>query len=181
MGKRSKAKRSEKKSDDEEFFIPRLTIAFALIFFLIGAIMHYGYKEDLKHCTAEVSGVVAEERSGRFKDTDPVTDKYLSRKYQYKRKGRHWNIIKVNTDSRFVYDTLRADGYTGRKGDKVIIHYDPDDPEEYYINDLVNEYRSVAILFYALGGINIALSVYLTIHYNRASPLPKGKVKKKKH
>lgn len=180
MGKRSKAKRSEKKSDDEEFFIPRLTIAFALIFFLIGAIMHYGYKEDLKHCTAEVSGVVAEERSGRFKDTDPVTDKYLSRKYQYKRKGRHWNIIKVNTDSRFVYDTLRADGYTGRKGDKVIIHYDPDDPEEYYINDLVNEYRSVAILFYALGGINIALSVYLTIYYNIPQKEKKQKPKAKK-
>lgn len=179
MGKNSKQKKtSNKKSDETEFFIPRFTIAFALIFFLIGAIEHYCYKDVLKQCTAEVSGVVAEEHTGHVKAADPVADKYLSRSH-----GRHkyWNTIKVNTDSRFVYDTLRADGYTGRKGDTVIIHYDPHDPDEYYINDYVNEYRTVAILFYILGGINIVLSVYLTIHYNKPSSPQKGKAKKKKH
>lgn len=172
MEKNSKAKKTDKQTDEKEFFIPRLTIGFALIFFLIGGIVHYCYRNTLEHCTAEVYGTVVYVGRGSIKYSDPVEDKYCY--------SKRWVKISVDTDSRFTYLHLHANREGKKEGDRVVIHYDPEKPEKYYIDDYADRYMQTAKLFYILCGINIVLSVFLTIYYNIPQKEKKQKPKAKK-
>ena len=178
--KRKAAKNSKKRSGNnkEEIFVPVLSLVFAGIFFILGACSWYYDKIMTEQCTAEITGVVVRHGEGRLSNVDPVAGKYApSQVIKIGRKRVYWREIKVETDGKFRHKTLYAATNAGNEGDEVIIRYDPDDPDEYYIESSFKEEKGVMVFFFVVCGSLVVLSIYLFIHYNK--PKPSGKNKRK--
>lgn len=187
--KAEKSKNRKKRSgkNKEEIFVPVLSLVFAAIFFILGACSWYYDKIMTEQCTAEITGVVVRHGEGRLSNVDPVAGKYapsqvikIGRKRVYwrdkiRRKRVYWREIKVETDGKFRHKTLYAATNAGNEGDEVIIRYDPDDPDEYYIESSFKEEKGVMVFFFVVCGSMIVLSIYLFIHYNIPQPSDKKK------
>lgn len=138
---------------------PTFTVVLMLIFGLIGFIAYYGVHETVKSCTKTVTGIVESEHDGGATwERHDVAGKYL----RSGKEGRHWITIHVNTDGIFKHTKLYAARGYGGEGDRLIIHYNPEDPDEYYIGDIdnLNGY-SVALVMFVIAGIMFVLSVFL--------------------
>lgn len=131
-----------------------MTFLAALIFAVIGIIEIRIYRTTKADCTAATEGAVVFEGNSRQRNLDPVESRYLTSK-------KAWRQIEIETESAFRHKRLYADASVGQKGDRVIIHFDPDDPDTYYLNDGVNHYRTTAVIGFAAGGLMLCLTVFL--------------------
>ena len=63
-------------------------------------------------------------------------------------------------------ETLYAQRSYGSEGDRLTIHYNSDNPDEYYIGDSKDQYGfAVAIFFLVIGGLFLVLSIFLMVYY----------------
>ncbi len=148
---------------------------------VLGGIWQTGIYYDLTNkCTSQVTGTVVEEFYCDQKMSDSVETKYVSGpgpRVKYARRiGNKWLIhIDIQTDDLFKTEDIYADSGTEDEGDTVIIHYDPDDPENYYIGDRVDEYKGSGIFSYAMGGVMFVfaiLSAIFIFHSAKANQVP---------
>ena len=138
-----------------------LTITASVILFLAGFGQRLIYKDLKNNCTAEVTGKVVNESRGYLRDLDDAESKYLT--------GKHWRHIEVEPDGRFRLRHLYCNAGPEHKGDKIIIHYDPNDPNNYYISDHVDTYKAASIFSFAASGLMLALSIFIiTVSYKRS-------------
>ena len=152
------------KSSKKEFFFPTFFVILMFILGILGLICFYGTKETIKSCTNEVKGIVDHEGYGFLKEKrHSVAGKYLNTG----KNGKYWIEIYVNTDGIFTYEILYAGRSYGSEGDRLTIHYNPDNPDEYYIGDCktLNQYGT-AIFFQILSGIMLLISIITMIYYN---------------
>ena len=61
----------------------------------------------------------------------------------------------------FVEDSIKIE--PNAKGDSILIHYDPKDPDVYYIGDTVGSYRAVAVTAFVAAGVMLLLAVVIVI------------------
>ena len=151
------AEKTNKKK--RELYIPTFSIILMLLFGVPGLFALYSYHTTLRDCSSEVTGIIEDEHSGNGGSRkQSVEGKYLNMDaYQ------HVSII-VNTDDKFLHTYLYASKSFGNVGDKVVIHYNPDDPDEYYIDDYIYTF-DVAVVLLVIGGAMLALSIFLMIYY----------------
>ncbi len=146
-------------SKKAKLFCCILVAAFSVICILIGLIELYIYSSLKDSCTAEVTGTVIYEGTGSIKDTDSPEYKYVS--------GKYWRQIEVETDGTFNLKNVYASRGAEKKGDKVTIHYDPSDPDNYYISDGANDYKTTAIIVFAADGFLILLTIFIMVKSGR--------------
>ena len=150
-------KSTNKKEKNREIYIPTLTIILMLLFGIPGLIALHSYRTTLRDCSSEVTGFIEDEHRGNGGSIMlTVEGKYVDSKAT-----RYLSII-VNTDDRFQHECVYVD--FGNVGDKVTIHYNPNDPDDYYIDDRINSF-DVAVVLLVIGGAMFALSVFLMIYY----------------
>ena len=154
-GYRKSNNRPEKKGTALIVFM----VIFALIIVFIGFIELMYYKELKNDYSASTTGIVDYEGTGETYKEDTVEGKYLSTG----KSRKHYNKIVVKTDGRFNIETLYTGQGYGDEGDELVIYYNPEDPDEYYIDDYPGEVLGTAVLMFSLGGILIALAVFLGI------------------
>ena len=147
----------------KEVFVPTFTIIVAVIIGLIGLMELFYYRTIKNNCSSVVTGIVDEEGTGGIRDKkDTAEGKYLSTG----KSAKYWIKIVVKTDGVFTMKTLYAGKGYGNEGDELIIHYNPMDPEEYYIGDYIGDVQAVFIILFVISGIFVALSVFFAIFYN---------------
>lgn len=105
----------------------------------------------IKNCTAEVYGIVTkidEKTVYRTRRVNGKTESYSDKiTIAY---------ISVKTDNVFKTETISKKTTSFTKGEKVTIHYDPNNPNSYYINDDAEEHGGFAIygiFFFILGSV----------------------------
>ena len=105
-----------------------------------------------------------------------VETKYVSGKAPIHPKGKRrsyhsaWLIhIVVQTDDLFKLENIYADAEANHEGDTLIIHYDPDNPDNYCIGERADEYRTSGIFSYAMGGFFFVLGLLTAIFLYRLS------------
>ncbi|MBQ5544088.1 MAG: hypothetical protein IIU00_00255, partial [Clostridia bacterium] len=67
--------------------------------------------------------------------------------------------IDVQTDDLFKTKNIYADSRAEKVGDTVIIHYNPDDPTQYYFGNRVDEIRDTGVFCYAMAGAMFVLNL----------------------
>ena len=147
-----------------KIFLPTFTIILMLVFGAMGGLAYFSVHESIKDCTAEVEGVVEYEKHGDVPaSASSEATKYLSTgKYR-----KRWIAISVETDGKFRMDRLYAGVSHGHEGDHVKIHYNPSDPDDYYIGDISNaEGYGTAIVLLTIAALMLGLSLYFMIHYS---------------
>lgn len=177
MAKKDNKKRN-KKRNKKEFEIPAFTIILMLIFGVIGFLTFYSVYTTVKSCTNEVTGYVDHDgHGGNGSMNRTVEGKYVN----VGKDGQHWIAIYVDTDDIFRMESIYAAKYFGNVGDKLIIHYNPDDPDEYYIGDYKKlDGFSVAVFMFIVSGINLVISVVLLIVWNTGKKKTDEEIKKEK-
>lgn len=123
-----------------------MTFILSVLIFLAGLWQIGIYKKLKNNCTCTTTGVVVKEAH------------YIVRK-----KSRTQECIEVKTDRYFTKEYIYASGREEKKGDKVIIHYDKDDPDSYYINDRVDEYKDAAVFIFVISIFMFMLTVFLAV------------------
>lgn len=142
-----------------ELYIPTFTIILMLLFGVPGLFALYSYRSTLRDCSSEVTGIIDDEYNNNGGDKKySVEGKYLNSDGH-----QHVSII-VNTDDKFLHKYLYASKSFGNVGDKVVIHYNPDNPDEYYIDDYIYAF-DVAMVLLVIGGAMLVLSIFLMIYY----------------
>ena len=101
-----------------------MTFILSVLIFLAGLWQLGIYKKLKNNCTCTTTGVIVNEAH-----------------YSGKRNSTQEYIL-VETDQYFNKGSIYASNREDKKGDMVIIHYDKDDTDTYYINDRVNEYKT---------------------------------------
>ncbi|WP_295155850.1 DUF3592 domain-containing protein [uncultured Ruminococcus sp.] len=157
----------KKHKKKQEIVMPNATLLLALIYFLIGAYPGYTYWSMVRRCTAEIKGIVSAEQhsSSKHHDTSAPQRRYL--------RGKDYREIEIETDGAFEYDKIWAGAEVGDLGAEVIIRYDPDNPEEYYIVGGYHNNEAIARVTFVISGAMIAASVFLFIYYNKQLLFPK--------
>ena len=156
MKRKAKKKQKSKNTPKTDIFIPNFTLIFTAIFFLMGALNTYFYKDLTKYCVAKSTGVVSFRGHGR-KELGGNHDMTTGKKYAE---------VVFHNDTAFTNRHIYAPVYVGDKGDEVTIHYNPDHPDEYYIDAVADYYKDAMLLIYSLCGICFAASVFFAIYYN---------------
>ena len=142
-----------------ELYIPTFSIILMLLFGVPGLFALYSYRSTLRDCSSEVTGIIEDEHSGNGgSKKQSVEGKYLNMDAH-----QHVSII-VNTDDKFLHTYIYASKSFGNVGDKVVIHYNPNDPDEYYIDDYIYAF-DVAMVLLVIGGAMLVLSIFLMIYY----------------
>lgn len=136
-----------------------LVIAFSVICILIGLWEMSVYRSLKDKCTSYVTGTVVYEGTGRIDDTDKPENKYAS--------GEYWRQIQVETDGVFELDNIYAKRGAEKKGDSITIHYDPNDPDNYYIGDGADDYKTTAVIIFAADGFLILLTIFIMVKSGR--------------
>ena len=121
-----------------------MTFILSVLIFLAGLWQLGIYKKLKNNCTCTTTGVIANE--AHYTGGKSIQE-----------------YIEVKTDQYFNKGTIYASNREDKKGDKVIIHYDKDDPDSYYINDRVNEYKVNAVFSFASSVFMLMLTVFLAI------------------
>ncbi len=127
--------------------------AFAL---LISLLSFQNALTNIEKCTAKVYGIVTEVdvksehrtrmRNGRREHyTQTITTAYIS----------------VKTDNVFTIDSISKRSTEFTEGEEVTIHYDPHNPNRYYINDDAEKYSGFSVIFFLF----FILGSVLTILY----------------
>ena len=145
-----------------------LAAALGLISFICGMIEMNIYRSMTGSCTAQVTGVVDNKAQGTIHRSDPAVTKYLTSLDR----DHHWIHISVETDGVFKTSEIYADVSTEQKGDTVMIHYDPNDPGEYYIGSRVEKYKSYAVTLKVISGLIAAGAILLAWAVFRKKPEP---------
>lgn len=134
-------------SDKAKIMCVIMVFVFAIICFLAGAWQYSIYTNLRDHCTAEIIGVVDQANKGRISGDDPVATRYLSNE-----KNRTKLHIKIEPDGVFNRKRIYANPESNEEvGSEVIIHYSPDDPDLYYLNEHYTYYRDAAIIVFGIG------------------------------
>lgn len=123
-----------------------MTFTVAVLFFFTGLWQIGLYKKLKNNCTCTTTGVVANEAH-----------------YFGGKRTRTQEYIEVETDQYFSQGYIYAGNRAEKKGDEVIIHYDKNNTENYYINDRVNEYKVNAVFSLASSVFMLMLTVFLAI------------------
>ncbi|MBP5582277.1 MAG: DUF3592 domain-containing protein [Ruminococcus sp.] len=141
-----------------EFYelIKKIKIYHIVAVFIISALLFslsfFNYRSSvtkIEKCTAKVYGTVSDvnvrtEHKWKYRDgkkvryTETITTAYIS----------------VETDGVFNQSSISKRTKAFNKGDKVTIHYDPDKPGTYYLNDDAVEDDFIPIMgifFFAVG------------------------------
>ena len=155
----SKKRSNEKKSGPKkEIILTVIILVLALITGLLGVIEYYCYQTTLNDCTSVVMGSVEQEGTGILREMrNTVEGRYLSTG----KSQRRWIRIAVRTDGKFTRTPLYAGRGYGTEGDLVEIHYNPADPDEYYIGNYVKETRSAAVFLFVVSGIFLVMALFL--------------------
>lgn len=136
-----------------------LVHTFAVIFVLIGFVQLDKYKTLKGKYTAQVTGTVIYEGFGKGRNktgnTDPKKTKYVTSKY--------WRQIKVESDGVFTLNEVYDNRGAEKKGDKISIYYEPDNPDNYYIGDYANKAKDTAIAIFVATGVMILLYAFIMI------------------
>ena len=134
-----------------------MVFVFSVICFL-ASIWQYGIYTDLRdNCTSEIIGVVDQVNRGRVSSTDPVETRYLDNS-----RKRTKLYIRIEPDGIFKRKRIYANlGNSEEVGSEVIIHYSPDDPDHYYLNDHFIYYRDVAVIVFGIGIASLIGSFFL--------------------
>ena len=169
-------KRMNKRGKKKEIFFPTFFVLLLLLFGIPGLLALYFTNMTIKSCKNEVVGFVDHEGSGGNNDLSlTVEGKYVS----VGKNGQHWIAIYVNTDDIFWIEKIYANKSYGSEGDKLIIHYNPDDPNEYYIGDYTNlNSFGVAAVLLVISGIILVLSIFTSIYYTFKEDTQEDKAKK---
>lgn len=152
---RLKRKRKTKK-EKKEIFIPNFTLILTVIFLLLSAIGMSQYKNTIKYCTEKATGIVTCRGFGR---KDIGGNHNLST-------GKKYAEILLYDDSKLAGKHIYAPVYVGDKGDEVSIHYNADNPDEYYIDAVADYYKQGSVLVCSFGAFFFAASVFFAIYYN---------------
>ncbi|MCR5214955.1 MAG: hypothetical protein K6E10_11120 [Eubacterium sp.] len=157
--------RSQKKyKKKRKIFIPTFTIILMLIFGIIGLIVFYGTYSTVKDCTSKVTGIVDQEGEGAVGTgvRETPQGKYLNTG----KSGRYWIAITVNTDDMFKIETVYASRSYGSEGDRLAIHYNPENPDEYYIGEAKSQYGfEAAAVIFVIAALFLLLSIFFMIYY----------------
>lgn len=175
------AKKKEQKQINAK---PKAETVLAVITFILAAVVLalgfsevFLYKETMKNCTSVVMGSVEKEGTGiLYGMKGTVEGRYLSTGKTQK----YWIEIGVRTDGVFTRTPLYAGSGYGTEGDLVEIHYNPADPDEYYIGNNVKDTLHTAVFLFAVSGIFLAIAVFLTVHINLKNKARDGKEAKSK-
>lgn len=130
-----------------------LVLAASMIFFALGKWQMSNYSKLKYGCTSEVRGTVV--NVGRGHIDYSAESKNLS--------GKYWKYIEVETDDIFRLRHIYATRRSSKRGDEIIIHYDPKAPDNYYIGDEVEDKRSSVVFAYAASGLMIVFAAFIII------------------
>lgn len=128
-----------------KIFCVVLVLAATVVFIAAGIWQLNIYRELKDRCTSEVTGTVVYEGYGRMDNTDAPENKYVS--------GKYWRQIDIEPGSGFELSTVYAERGAEKPGDSITIHFDPDDPDNYYLGDKADYYKTVAYVIFVVSGI----------------------------
>ncbi len=153
---RENGKRKMKRKMKSKIFCVMLLMVAAAGFFAVGKWQRNVYDQLIKNCTSVLKGrVVYDKGVGRREDPFAAENKYVV--------GKYWKQIEVETDGTFRHKNIYATRYVGHKGDESLIYYDPNDPDDYYVNNGVEYYKDTAVAAYAGCGIMLVLACVLAV------------------
>ena len=136
-----------------------MTVSFAVICLFIGIWQTRGYTELKNGCTSEITGIVADTHHDNSRDA-------------------HIRIDSEGESSPFRSKELYVDIRRADEGDRVIIHYSPEQRDTYYISDIENisilhissalkAPKSNGIFAYGTSGFMLLLSLFLIFVIHR--------------
>ena len=159
------------------------TVLTVITYILAAVVLAFGFLEvrhyngTLYNCTSVVIGSVEDEGTGNlYGMKGTVEGRYLSTG----KSAKYWIKINVRTDGVFKRTPLYAGSGYGTEGDLIAIHYNPADPDEYYIGDYVKEVSYTAVCLFSVSGILLAMAVFLTVHIMKNKVQDGKEVKAKK-
>lgn len=144
-------KMSDKPNNKARKVCAALTVVVSIGIFLISMLQMNTYKKLKNNCTAEITGIVSDE-------------------YDDKRE------IQVESDGIFKTQKIETGLGIENRGEKIIIHYDPENPDTYYISNDVKNYRAAAVFGYAAGGFLLLFLAFISKVSNKnpkSTELPK--------
>ena len=181
-GKRRKVKRTgrkdgKKNSSKAEIVLAVITFILAVITCAAGFLEVRHYNETLNNCTSVVMGSVEQEGTGiLYGMRNTVEGRYLSSG----KSKKYWIKITVRTDGVFKRTPLYAGTGYGNEGDRLEIHYNPADPDDYYIGSHVKDNFYAAAVLFSGSGIFLAIAVIIVVHLNLKKKAPESGKKKAK-
>ena len=134
---------------------------FAILMLVLGLWDMSKYNNLISSCTAEIKGVVDMISEGERKSYEYLDTTYLSDDDD----GEWIHIRVVDEDyanNSFYAKNIYADVGPEKLEEIITIHYDPNNPHNYYIADRVYSYKSEAYFLFVLSGLNF-LGVVLII------------------
>lgn len=167
----------KKSGPKKEIILAVIILILALITGLLGVIEYYHYRTTLNDCTSVVMGSVEQEGTGTlYGMRNTVEGRYLSTG----KSAKYWIKITVRTDGVFTRTPLYAGTGYGNEGDLLEIHYNPADPDEYYIGNNVKDTLHTAVFLFAVSGLLLAVALFLMIFFGRRKDEVNVKDKKAK-
>ncbi len=161
------------KTRKREITIPALTLTAVLILCIIGSAELYFYRSAKDRCTCVITGTVTNSGIRHiYNKYDPGETKCQT--------GRSWIHIDIQPNGEFKRGGIYANRYDHQKGDTVTIFYNPDDPDDYYVESYLEHiYKDTAIFCFAFGGIVFVIALLIFIIFNR-KPRPEKQTDKKR-
>ena len=157
--KRQQAEREEQRSKLKRFRIGLgitwgFEIVLVIVILLVGA-----HTEHLKeNCTKSVDGVVVRVDE----KTERVTNLDKNHGTRYKYVTVFTTTISVEKPGKFgKSEIITTDGHY-KKGQELKIFYDPDDPDDYYIEDKLERNNTTQIVIIVIAAMWAALCLLLT-------------------
>lgn len=128
----------------------------SVVLFLISFIYSHDSNVKSEKCTAIVYGTVSDVKT----ETNYKWKRENGRKRYYS-ETITTAYISVETDETFTRNTLTARDPSFIKGEKVTIHYDPDKPDRYYLNNKPDSWNITPVI----ASVLLVLGLFLAIRY----------------
>lgn len=132
------------------YFLVGLFGLLGVIFLLVGILIGVNSKHKESVCTATTVGEITSYEPRTTKGADGFYETYYHPVYTYYANGEE-----------YVKESAVGTGKAGTAGEKVEIHYNPANPQEFYAESSAR--NVLTIVFPVLGGIFILVSVILFI------------------
>ncbi|MBR1862731.1 MAG: hypothetical protein IJ806_01415 [Ruminococcus sp.] len=153
-----------------KIFCVLLILSMSAVCFLAAWYKFGQYNDLIENCTSEVTGVVTDICHGSI--YYQYGERYL-KKTSRTAAQRLYMTIEVNTDpasdGSFKQKTLYETADETKVGQEVTIHYSPDDPDLYYLNEKVCDDRITGIVVAVIGVFVFIGAVLLTVFFVRNS------------